>query len=152
MTTVDQTRTRTRTAPSSLFWKGAGLTAVATVLFPRINAVMYDHEKIWQLDKEAAVLAPLVVVVSLVVFAAIGVPLQRSRRAATASLVVGVLAVLGFVAYWISLPIMLGGLAVTLGIVSLEQSEPAHRGFARAGVVLGAVAALAGAVSWLINF
>ena len=150
MTTVDQARART--APSSLFWKGAALTTVAAVLFPRMNAVIYDHEKIWQLDKEAAVLAPLVVVVSLVLFAAIGLPLHRPGRAATGGMVVGVLAVFGLVAFWISLPIMLGGLAVTLGLSSLEQPEQGRRGFARAGVALGAVAALAGAMVWLINF
>ncbi len=149
MTTLDQSDTRTHARP--VFWKGAALTTVAAVLFPRLNAVIYDHERIWHLDREAAVLAPLVVLVSLVVFTAVGLPLHRSRRAATGGLVVGVLAVLGFVAYWISAPVVLGGLAVTLGLSSLEQPEPHRRGFARAAIALGTVAALAGAAVWLIG-
>lgn len=151
MTTVDQIRTRTATP--SLFWKGAAVTAAAALLFPRINAVMYDHEKIWHLDKEAAFLAPIVVVLSLTVFVAIGLPLLRTGRAATGSLIVGAVAVLsGVVAYWISAPIMLGGLAVTLGLSALEQPQRGGRGFARAGVVLGAVGVVGGAVLWLTNF
>ena len=148
MTTVTQTRPVT-VAP---LWKGAGLTALAALLFPRVNAVIYDHEKIWQLDDEAKVMAPLVVVVTLVLFAAIGLPLWRSSRIATASVVVGVLGLLGVVAYWMSVPIALGGLAVTLGTEALRRDDAGlQRGRARAGVALGAVAMLGGAVLWLLN-
>ena len=34
------------------------LTAAAAVLFPRVHAVTYQHQAIWQLDREAAILIP----------------------------------------------------------------------------------------------
>src|SRR5262245_11346089 len=70
MTTTTQHITRPHAATS--LWKGAALTAAAAVLFPRVNAVIYDDQKIWQLDPEAAVLIPVVVIVTLAVFAVVG--------------------------------------------------------------------------------
>ncbi len=149
MTTIASTRVESRT----LLWKGAGLTAFAAVLFPRINAVIYDDERIWQLDREAAVLAPLVVLVALGVFAAVGVPAWRGahNRPARVALVCGVLAVVGVLAYWISAPIILGGLAVTLGLEGRNRAAEGHRGQAVAGIALGAVAVVLGAVLWFAN-
>ena len=144
-TTLEQTRTES----TSRLWTGAAVTAFAALLFPRVNAVIYDHEKIWQLDSEAKVMAPLVVAVTFALFAAIGLPLWRSRRLATASVVVGVIAVLGVVAYWVSLPIALGGIGVTLGSEAVRRGDT--RLAVRIGIVLGALAALAGAVFWLLN-
>ena len=137
----------TRTESTAHLWTGAAVTAFAALLFPRVNAVIYDHERIWHLDSEAQLMAPAVVVVTLVLFAAIGLPLWRSRRMATASVVVGAVAVLGVVAFWISLPIALGGIAVTLGAESVHRGEPTVA--ARIGIGLGALAVLAGAAFWL---
>ena len=140
---------RTRTESTSHLWTGAAVTAFAALLLPRVNAVIYDHEKIWQLDSEAKVMAPLVVLVTLVLFAAIGLPMWRGNRLGTGSVVVGVVAVVGVLAYWVSLPIALGGIAVTLGSEAVRRGDT--RLSARIGIVLGALAALAGAVFWLLN-
>jgi len=53
--------------------RGAVLTAAAAVLFPRVHAVIYQHQAIWQLDREAAILIPAIVVGTLLLF--------RARRA-----------------------------------------------------------------------
>jgi hypothetical protein len=145
MTTLDKPAVSTAS-----FWQAAGATAVAALLFPRLNAVMYDHEKIWQLDSEARVLAPLVIVVALAIFAAVGRLLWRSPRSATASLVIGIVAVIGILAYWLSVPIILGGLAATIGAESLRRGDTG-RGRALTGVVLGALTIVSGAALWLIN-
>ena len=141
------------TVTASPLWTGAGLTAFAALLFPRINAVIYDHEKIWHLDSEAKVIAPLVVVVTLVLFAAVGLPLWRSTRLARASLVVGVVAV----------PRRGHVLDQPADRARRPRGDPRPRGAerpatadsrastARIGIALGALAALAGAVMWLLN-
>jgi hypothetical protein len=145
--------TLSHTTTRSHLRTGAGITAAAALFFPRVNAVIYDDEKIWQLDPEARVLAPLVVIVALGIFAAVGPWAWRggANRPARAGLVVGVLALVGVLAYWISLPIMLGGLAVTLGVEGLRRGDEGHRGRAQAAVALGAVAALGGALFWLLG-
>jgi hypothetical protein len=152
MTALDSPATPTRSTAlaAGTFWQAAGVTAFSAVLFPRLNAVIYDHEKIWQLDAEARVLAPLVVVVALAVFALIGRPLWRGpgSRPATASLVMGILALAGILAYWASVPIILGGVAATLGYEGLRRQVPG-RGRATTGLVLGALAVVTGAVMWL---
>lgn len=150
MTTI--TQTTGTTAGLTPLWKGAGLTAFAALLFPRVNAVIYDDERIWHLDSEARVLAPLVVLLSLAIFAAIGTAAWRGprSRAALVAMVTGVVGVLGILAFWISAPIMFGGLAVTLGVEGLRRSADAgRRRHAVAGIVLGLFAMLAGAVLWL---
>jgi hypothetical protein len=146
MTTDLDTRTTTSRAP---LWTGAAVTAAAAVLLPRVNAVIYDHEKIWHLDPEARVMAPLVVVVTLVLFAAIGLPLWNRRGLATGALVVGIASLLAVVAFWVSLPIILGGLALTLGRGCLSRGDSRMR--ARVGLTLGALGVLAGAALWLVN-
>jgi hypothetical protein len=147
------TTTPRRTAHSAAwFWKAAGITAFSSLLLPRVNAVIYDHEKIWELDSEARVLAPLVVVVALAMFALIGRPLWRGRTPAIASLVAGIVAVLGILGYFLSLPIMVGGLAVTLGLEALARpSDVSHHRLAIAGVTLGVAAATVNAVFWLLG-
>src|SRR3954447_1959199 len=102
VTTVASPRTR------SHLWTGAAFTAAAALFFPRMSAVLQDGEKIWQLDSEARVLAPLVVAIALGVLAAVGPWAWRGtrNRPARIGLVVGVLAVLGVVAYWMSVPIV----------------------------------------------
>jgi hypothetical protein len=149
MTTIAAPRVQSRT----LLWKGAGLTAFAAVLFPRINAVIYDDERIWQLDREAAVLAPLVVLIALLVFAAVGVPAWRGagNRPALVALVTGVLAVVGVLAYWMSAPIIFGGLAVTLGIEGVRRAAEGRHGLAVAGIVLGSAGVVLGAALWFAN-
>jgi hypothetical protein len=57
--------------------------------------------------------------------------------------------VVGVVAFWLSAPIVLGGLAVTLGLQGrrLAQTEGRQRE-AVAAVVVGACAVAVGAVIW----
>lgn len=146
------TSTQPTTPVAPLLWKGAGLTALAAVLFPRVNAALYEHERIWHLTGEDAVLAPLVVVLALAVFAAVSAFAVRGgpKRCATASLVCGVLAVLGIVAYWMSIPIILGGTATALGLVAVRGGTSRRR-LATFGVALGLLAVMANAALWLAN-
>jgi hypothetical protein len=129
------------------------MTAAAAVLFPRLNAVLYDHERIYQVDREAAILIPIIVLVTFGVFAVVcGRALRASatNTPATAGLASGIVAVISIVAFWISAPIVLGGLAVTLALAGLERAElEGGRRRALAGLMLGSVAAIAGAALWL---
>jgi hypothetical protein len=145
------TLTAARAETMTHLWKGAGLTAAAAILFPRLNAVMYEHEKIWQFDGEDRVLAPLVVVVALALFALVGSIAWRGtrNRPALVGLVFAILAILGVVAYWISAPIMLGGLAVTLGVEGRRRGGRAW--MATVAIALGGLATAAGATLWLTN-
>ena len=63
----------------------------------------------------------------------------------------GVLAVVGVVAFWMSIPIVFGGLALTLGLEGLRRDDRGRRGEARVAVALGAVAAVGGALLWLLG-
>src|SRR5262245_49688749 len=137
----------------SQLWTGAWLTAAAALFFPRVNAVIYDGEKIWQLDPEARIMAPMVVAVALLVFAAIGPWAWRGHRnrPARVGLVVGVVAIVGILAYWISAPIIFGGLALTLGLEGLRRADEGRRGEALAAVAVGGLACLVGAVFWLLG-
>src|SRR3989442_1727439 len=65
-------RGRRNRSDTTTLWRGAVLTAIAAVLFPRLNAVLYEHQAFWQLDKEAAVLIPIVMIGTLVLFALVG--------------------------------------------------------------------------------
>jgi hypothetical protein len=152
MITLDSPTAPAQARSTAAFWKAAGVTAFAALLFPRLQAVIHNDQRIWELDPEAQVLAPLVVVTALAIFAVIGRPLWRGRGTmpATASLVIGILAVVGILAFWISAPIMLGGLAATLGYEGIRRGDhDAGRGRAITGLVLGALAAVGGATMWL---
>ncbi len=152
-TTAPATTTPAQRTP--LIWKGAGLTAFAAVLFPRLNAVLHENQKIWQLDREAAILIPVIVLATLGLFATVGRLAWRAprNRPAMASVVAGVLAILGIVAFWISAPIIFGGLALTLGTEGLRRTPDQHRrGLALTGTVLGALGVLIGAALWIANF
>lgn len=138
--------------PAVRISQGAGLTAVAAVLFPRVNAVMYDHEKIWQLDREAAVLIPILVGFTLLLFATIGRWSLRGtdNRPAVTSLATGVISIFAVLGFWISAPIIFGGLALTLGSEGLHRAaSQQRRRLALAGIVAGVVGVLAGAAMWL---
>jgi hypothetical protein len=64
----------------------------------------------------------------------------------TWSLVCGIV---GILAYWVSVPTMLGGLAATLGYEGWRRGDQVKgRGRAVAGLVLGTLATVAGAAFW----
>lgn len=151
MTTIDRTGLTTTTQHDTAhLWRGAALTAVAAVLFPRLNAVLHHDQKIWEFDSEAAVLAPLVVVVTLLIFALLGRTSWRGSRTAVTSAVLGIASVLGLVAFWLSAGIIFGGLAVTLGVESLRRTGQ-RRALAWTGILLGSLAVAANATVWLLG-
>jgi len=155
MTSEVPTLTAPLTVAARVPWRAAAATAFAAVLFGRLNAVLYDNERIYQLDREAAVLIPIVVVAALALFAVVSTRALRAsaktNRPARAALVCGILATLGLVTFWLSLPIILGGLALTLGSEGLKRSRAeGGRGRALAAVALGALAAAANVVLWLV--
>lgn len=135
--------------------RGAVLTAIAAVLFPRLNAVLHDGRAFWQLDTEAAVLIPIIVAITVVLFAVVGGWAWRAstqNRAATVALAGGILALVGIVAFWISAPIVLGGLAVTLGAEGRRRSVVEGRAKrALVATILGSLGAIVGAAMWLVG-
>ena len=152
MSTRQITSTDVTTGTTSLLWKGAAITAVAALLSPRLHHVIHEDGTLWDFDSEARVLAPVVVVVALALFAAIGYPIWRTRGngIAIGSLVVGILSVAAFVAFWISAPIILGGIAVTLGLGALGRPT-ASRPMAYVGIALGAIAFVGNVATWITN-
>jgi len=98
-------------SPSNIrqLWIGAAITSVAAGLFPRLNAVLYEDVPIWELDPEARVLLPIVVAFPLILFATLGTWAWRegsgNNRPARVGLVCGLIAIVGFIAFWLSLPI-----------------------------------------------
>ncbi len=118
--------------PKTNLWIGAAATAVAAVLFPRLEAVKNEDVWIWELDSEAQVLAPLIVVLTLALFALLGSWAwrreSRTNRPAKVALVSAVLGLAGVVAFWLSVPIILGGLAVTLGLEGRRRAATEGRG------------------------
>ena len=152
--TAGKTRTLRSDAATRPLWTGAGVTAFAAVLFPRLNAVMHQDQQMWELDREAVVLIPVIVLATVALFALVGVPAWRApaNRPALVSVVCGVLALVGIVGFWVSAPIILGGLALTLGVEGLRRAgEHGRRGLALTGTALGTLGALAGAAIWIAN-
>ena len=135
-------------------WRGAAVTAVAAVLFPRLNAVLHEGQAFWQVDTEAAVLIPIIVALTLALFAAVGSWAWRGERnrPATVALACGVLAIAGVVAFFVSAPIVFGGLAVTLGAEGRRRSVSEGKATRALGaLVLGTVAVIGGAAIWLVG-
>lgn len=136
-------------------WVGAAITAVAAGLFPRLNAVINEDVLIWHLDPEARILLPLVVALPLLLFALLGRWAWREsdgvNRPAKVGLVCGVVGVVGFLAFFLSLPITFGGLSLTLGFEGKRRASVQGRArYANAAIVLGALAAVGGASVWLL--
>lgn len=72
------------------------------------------------------------------------VVLPRTKNVARTALILGILAVLSLPAFWLGLMPVLGVAALALGWQARRQD--AARGLATAGLVLGALAVLAGAL------
>ena len=73
------------------------------------------------------------------------------NRPALMGLVLSVLAVLGVVAFFISAPIVLGGLAATLGLEGRRRSIEGRGRVATVSVVVGVLAFLGGTALWLVG-
>lgn len=135
---------------------GALLTAAAAVVFPRLNAVLHDGQAPWELDAEAAAFIPIIVAITLLVFTTLGRWSWRAdsgtNRAARTGLICGVLGILGIVGFWISAPIIFGGLALTLGLEAVRRAALAgRRGEAMVASTLGTISVLAGAGIWVVG-
>lgn len=136
-------------------WVGAAVTTAAVGLFPRLNAVINEDVPIWHLDPEARVLFPAILVISLLLFFFLGRWAWRDgssgNRPAKVGFVCGILSIVGAVAFFLSLPIMLGGLAVTLGLEGLRRAPTRGKGRqARVAIGLGALGFVVGAAIWLL--
>ncbi len=150
MTTI-ATTPHTSTRSTTRLWQGALATGVLAGLAPRVNAVIYDHEHIWHLDPEARVLLPIVVALPLVLASTVGLWAWRGprNRPAAVGLVLSFVAVLGVVAFFVSAPIVFGGLAATLGVEGRRRADERRGRMATFAVVLGIVACLGGTALWL---
>lgn len=134
-------------------WIGAVVTTIAVGLFPRLNAVLAENVAIWHLDPEARILFPLILVLSILLFVIVGRRAWRdggNNKPAKTGLVCGVLSIVGGVAFFLSLPIMLGGLATTLGIEGRNRATSEGRSRqANAATALGVLGFVMGGAIWL---
>jgi len=150
---------QTQAGRKTLWW-GATATAGAALFFPKVEGIRNHGRSPWQLlvffvplDVEGLILIPLIVASTFGLFWLVGGWAWRDsggrNRPARAGWVCGALGVVGVVAFWLSAPIVLGGLAVTLGLQGrrLAQTEGRQRE-AVAAVVVGACAVAVGAVIW----
>lgn len=141
-------------------WIGAAITAAAAIFFPRIQGIRADDESWWRLliffvpqDLEGVILVPLVIALTVALFALLGRwawnDPHAQNRPARVGLVCAVLGLVGVLAFFLSAPILLGGLAVTLGLEGRRRAAAQGRGgLATAAVVVGAVAFAVGAGIW----
>ena len=74
---------------------------------------------------------------------------RRSADRLTAHVRTGILGIAGIVAFWISAPIVLPGLAIMLGLAGRRLAPTEGRGVeATLALTLGITAATAGALMW----
>jgi hypothetical protein len=144
----------------TLLWVGAAVTAGAAVFFPRVQGIRDSDDSWWRLatffvpqDWEGVVLVPLVILVTIALFAFVGrwgwEDAGGRNRPAKVGLACGFLGVAGVLAFWLSAPIIFGGLAVTLGAEGWHRAASEGRGaMATAAIVVGAVAFAVGAAIW----
>ena len=145
------TTTATTTPSATRLWQGALATGVLAGLAPRVNAVIYDHEHIWHLDSEARVLFPIVVALPFLLAGTAGVWAWRGphNRPALVGLILSITAALGVLAFFISAPIILGGVAATLGLEGRRREDEGRARMAATAVVVGLLACLTGTALWL---
>jgi hypothetical protein len=149
---VQETRSRVR------LWRAAAVTAFAAVFFPHLEAVKNENRPIWEFwphDREGLVLFPLVIVITIAFFALLGgwawSAMAAGNRPARVGLVCSILGLVGVLAFWLSAPIILGGLGFTLGREGRRRAGMEGRGNeALAAIVIGAVAFLIGAGVWVL--
>jgi hypothetical protein len=150
MSTITTTP-RTTTRSTTRLWQGALATGVLAGLAPRVNAVIYDHEHIWHLDPEARVLFPVVVALPFALAATLGVWAWHGprNRPALVGLVLAIVAVLGVLAFFVSAPIVFGGMAVTLGVEGRRRADEGRGRMAGVAIIIGILTCLGGTALWL---
>jgi len=142
----------------TILWGGAAATALAAVFFPHLEAVKNEDRPLWELwphDREGLILVPLIIVFTIALFALVGgwawSASSTSNRPAKVGLVCGILGLVGVLAFFLSAPIIFGGLAVTLGVEGRRRAGAEGKGTqALAALVLGAVAFVIGAGIWVL--
>jgi hypothetical protein len=139
---------------------GAVATIAAALLFPKIEGIRSHGRPLWQLaiffvplDLEGLVIIPILVLVTVALFKLVGTWALRDangrNRPAKVGLVFGVVGLVAIVAFWVSAPIVFGGLAITLGIAGRRAARVKGRGrSAAAAIALGSCAVVAGAAMW----
>jgi hypothetical protein len=137
-------------------------TSAAALFFPKIEGIRNHGRSPWQLlyffvpldlNLESLVLAPLIIAVTFALFWFVGGWALRDaharNRPARVGLTCGILGIVGIVAFWLSVPIILGGLAIMLGLQGRHLGAREGRsGEAVAGIVTGTCAVVIGAVMW----
>src|SRR5262249_21139091 len=118
---------------------------------PRVNAVLYDNEHIWHLDPEARVLLPIVVALPFLLAATVGRWAWRGprNRPALVGFVLSLIAVLGVLAFFVSAPIVFGGVAAALGLEGRRRAGEGRARMATIAVVLGILCCVGGTALWL---
>jgi hypothetical protein len=146
-----------------LLWLGAIVTAAAAIFFPRIQGIRDQDESWWRLtwffvpqDLEGVILIPIVVLLTLGLFALVGrwawKDTDGRNRPASAGLACSLLGLGGVLVFFLSGPILLGGLGTTLGIEGRRRAATEGRGaLAFAAVVVGIVAVSVGASIWTFS-
>lgn len=145
---------------TTLLWVGAIVTAAAAVFFPRIQGIRDEDESWWRLlwffvpqDVEGVILVPIVVGLTLALFAVVGRWAWRDtgarNRPARVGLVCSVLGLVGVLVFFLSAPIVLGGLGATLGVEGRRRASTEGRGgLALGAIVVGVIAFAVGASIW----
>jgi len=143
-----------------LLWWGAAATAATALFFPKIEGIRNHGRSPWQLliffvplDVEGLILIPIIVAATFGLFWLIGGWAWRDaggrNRPARVGWVCGALGLVGIVAFWLSAPIILGGLGITLGLYARRLVEfEGRNGEAIAAIIVGACAVLVGALMW----
>jgi uncharacterized membrane protein YhaH (DUF805 family) len=155
MTTVEAHRPSGRAARTRLWWAGL-LTLVAAAGLPRLNDYISPSENGGRLDRAELIFLIVIAVVTVLLFGvlarwAVQAP-PDSGRPARVGLVCSVLGLVGILAFYLSAPIILGGLGATLGYEARKRRVLAGHGrMAVAALVIGGVAALIGIVVWLVG-
>ena len=140
----------------TILWGAAAATALAAAFFPHLEAVKNKDQPLWEFwphDREGLFLVPLIIVLTLALFALLGGwawSATTGNRPAKVGLVCGILGLAGVTAFFLSAPIIFGGLAVTLGLEGRRRAATEGRGTqALAAIVLGAVSFVVGAGIWV---
>ena len=156
-TSVSQSRIN---APYMSIWAWATITAAAALFFPKIEGIRNHGHSAWgllyffiPLDLEGAIIIPPLIAITFVLFRYLGGwalrDANRRNRSARTGMVTGLLGIAGIVAFWISAPIVLGGLATMLGLAGRRLAATEGRGVeASLALTLGIAAATAGAIMW----
>ena len=141
--------------PKTLLWSGAA-TALLAVYFPHLEAVKNKDQPLWEFwphDREGLLLVPLIIVLTIALFALLGgwAWSGAGNRPAKVGLVCGILGLVGVLAFFLSAPIIFGGLALILGTEGRRRAGTEGRGNQALGaIVIGAVAFVIGAGIWVL--